>query len=408
MNLSLQHKLSYWTFKIVSLPLRYMSYGAINRVSKALGTLIFYCSRQFRKRTMNNLAVAKSLAMDEKRMFDVAKKSMQNSMRVLLEYFRLKGSKGNLEEIAVEDNPEVVDESLRAGRGLIIFTGHQSNWEILFLLLSSRLSGACIGRPIANKLLYEFILSVREIYGGRVIAPKKAIPACVKELKQGNFVAIAGDQGMPNSSYSYPFLGTRAWNTTSPALLSYKTGAPIIVSTVRFEGGKYHMHHEKPIFPNLDTSLKLEVTRLMDIVMGYFENVVSTYPEQWLWQHRRWKQQPVNNIKKHYRYDFILIILPENASDFYDTLKALREIYPRGFFTILSSGPLEYSDAKIIRYDNTINEVLLRDWSFQLVFDFTDSPVVKKHYLKLGAWYVFGSECAKNIPQLLLKPGSAP
>ena len=153
------------------------------------------------------------------------------------------------------ENPETADELYRQGQGIIFFCGHLSNWEALFLDGTRRMRGIAIGKSIKNKRLYRWIVSIREKNGGKIIAPRNAVKEGLRVLRKGVFMGIVGDQGMPDSGYSFPFLGRRAWTTTAPALLAYKTHCPIIVATTRRVKGGYRIRYSDPIWPNLEESL---------------------------------------------------------------------------------------------------------------------------------------------------------
>ena len=57
--------------------------------------------------------------------------------------------------------------------------------------------GVAIGRPVKNHFLYNWVVSMREKYGGKIIAPNQAIKEGLRGLKKGAFLGIVGDQGCP-------------------------------------------------------------------------------------------------------------------------------------------------------------------------------------------------------------------
>jgi KDO2-lipid IV(A) lauroyltransferase len=388
-------------------------------MGKFLGSIAYYLGGKHSKRTLNNLAIAKSLQLSPSQMKAIAKKSFQNLVITTLEYFKLKYSRDRLEEIVVCDNPEIIDSILEQKKGIIFLSGHQANWEVPFLKLTQKISGIAIGRPIKNYILYKWILSIRQMFGGKVIHPKQALTQGLKILQEGGFIGIVGDQALPESSYTYPFFGTKAWTSPAPGLLAYKTGCPIVVTTTyrNSHDSRYHVYYHQPIWPNKKNSAKLEVIRLMDQALGYLEASIRQRPEQWLWQHNRWKQHHMSMVKAKYKYDFILIILPPKAmeaTEIYRALYCLKDLYPRGQFTLAVSRAFfagldvledKWTDAveveKIIVYrDDTLSDILQEDWHIQLVFDFYNDPKIAKHFKKLGAFEVInGYQLGSMIDQ---------
>ena len=121
---------SFLLIRLVTLPFAFIPYSWIHRSGKSLGSLSYYLCREFRKRSLSNLALA--MHLPEKKLKELAKKSMQSLMITLLEYPKLAREK-KIARIAHCKNPKRAEELLSTGEGVIFFCGHQANWELLFL-----------------------------------------------------------------------------------------------------------------------------------------------------------------------------------------------------------------------------------------------------------------------------------
>lgn len=391
-----QNFLSYYFLRLLGIPLSFLPYRYIHTLGKFLGNCTFLLSKKHKKRVMNNLALAKDLQLSEKQMHHIARESFQNLVITSLEYFRLPKSLGQLDEIIVCKNPELPLEISKEGKGFILVSSHQANWEIPFLDITRRHQGLAIGRPIKNQLLYNWILSLREMNGGKIITPKKAISTAIKTLQKGHFVGMLCDQALPESSYSYPFFGTRAWSSPSPALLSYKTGAPLCVVQTQRKNHRYHLHYSPPIWPDTKQPLKKEVSRLMDCVFKQLEVSIRQTPGQYLWQHKRYKQAGINHVQKQFRHDFIACILPKDSHTVQSLLPhfhALNKIYPLSSFTFFvhrdnPAPSLPMPSHHVIYYEEN-HDLFIRNWSFQMLLDFTQNKALQKHYAKLGVSCIF-------------------
>ena len=255
------------------------------------------------------------------------------------------------------------------------------------------MNGIAIGKSIKNKYLYNWVLRIRQKKGGRIIAPRNAVKEGLRALRKGVFMGIVGDQGMPDSGYSFPFLGRRAWTSTAPALLSYKTESPIIVATTRRVKGKYLIHYSDPIWPDSKKPLESEVIRLMDHSLTLLQESIKLSPGEWLWQHNRWKQQPPGILYKRFRQDCVCIILPDNDEEFHAIvphLQTLKQIYPLNFLFLVVPERLRY--IPLCEADETIfyrlpKEILLKDYRFKLIFNFTPYSIAK-HYEKLSVFEI--------------------
>lgn len=389
-----------------------MPYSWIHWLGKKFGSTAFHFMREYRKRALSNLALAKDLALTKHELVRVAKKSFQNLAINCLEYPKL-AQETDLSRVIRCENPEKATELYKQGQGIIFFCGHQSNWEVLFLDGTARMKGVAIGKAIKNKLLYNWIVRIREKNGGKIIAPRNAVREGLRALRKGIFLGIVGDQGMPDSGYSFPFLGRRAWTSTAPALLAYKTNSPIIFAGTRRIRGGYRIRYSDPIWPDLSEPVEKEVVRMMDQTLTLLQESILLSPGEWLWQHNRWKQQTPQNVYKKYRYDCVCIILPEEQEAFdalLPHLATLKLIYALDFLFLLV--PERYRNTLLIEADETIyyrcpQETLLHDYRFKLIFNLTDYKPIHAHYEKLSAFKVLDLRTLKKLAAPHLPPEKA-
>ena len=396
-----RERFNYLLIRIFSFPFGFFPYQWIHWIGRRIGSVAYYCMRDYRKRALSNLALANDLHIkSEKELIRIAKQSFQNLAINVLEYPRFDREK-DLSRVIRCDNPEVANALHQKGQGIIFFCGHQSNWEALFLDGTSRMKGIAIGKSIKNAHLYRWVVSIREKMGGKIIAPRNAVKEGLRALRKGTFMGIVGDQGMPDSGYSFPFLGRKAWTTTAPALLAYKTNSPIIVATTRRIKGGYRIHYSEPIWPQLNEPLDQETVRLMNASLTILQESIQASPGEWLWQHNRWKQQTPQILYKRFRKDCICVILPDDPVQFAKIqphLPTLKQIYPSDFLFLLVPEAFKNAaliPAEIIYYREPKN-IYLRDYRFKLIFNFT-AYSVKKHYEKLSAFEVIDIQTLQSI-----------
>ncbi|HSX12892.1 MAG TPA: hypothetical protein VLE96_00510 [Chlamydiales bacterium] len=390
----------YYLIRILMFPFGLLPYSWIHLIGKGLGIVGFYCMREYRKRAFSNLSLATDLKLSPKDVIKIAKQSFQNLAINCLEYTKL-SFVSNFSKAIQCVNPEVANDLYKQGRGIIFFCGHQSNWEVLFLDGNTRMRGVAIGKSIKNKRLYNWIISIREKNGGKIISPQNAVREGFRALKKGIFMGIVGDQGMPDSGYSFPFFGRKAWTSTAPALLAYKTGCPIIYASTRRVKGGYRIHYSDPIWPNANQPIESAVVTMMDQVLSLMQENIKKHPGEWLWQHNRWKQQSLKTLYKRFRMDSICIILPqdeEKLNRLLPHLHTLKSIYANDFVSILAPkncANLPKVD-EVIEYVD-LKEVLLNDYRFKLIFNFADYEPAKKHYEKLSAFEIVDLGTLKKL-----------
>lgn len=384
---SISYTLCYLAIRAALYPFSCLSYKALGTLGQKMGILLYYLIPKYRKRTLSNLSLASDLIFQEKELHKLAKESLGHLMTTCLEYGKLSSEKTITHLVSCE-NPSAAEKILKEGHGIIFLCGHQANWELFFLEGSSRMSGVAIGQPIKNTPLYNWILSIREKFGGKIILPKQAVKEGLRTLKKGMFLGIVGDQGMPESGVRSPFLGRPAFTSPLPAVLSYRTESPIITATMTRKAGKYTIHYSDPLWPNLKEPAEKEIPRLLKEALLPLEESIKANPSEWLWQHNRWKQQLLGKVKKIYRQDSIAVILPKNRElweKFSLDLPIFREIYPTELLCFFTPFPIDQNlQAEEYLYKE-YSDVKIRDYRFKLVFNLTEDRSLSKHFLHLSA-----------------------
>ena len=180
-------------------------------------------------------------------------------------------------------------EFLLSMDGGILLTAHIGNWELmgaLFSLISGeRLS--VIAKPLKNRRVNELLNGIREFWKVKVISTGNVAPA-LRELKRGRFIGILLDQRPKvKEGVLTEFLGRKAYTNRGAAVLSVRTGKPVVPAFCYFEGSRYRVEIHEPIYPEGRGVDELTVEYARSIDMG-----VRKHPEQWFWVHRRWKNSP--------------------------------------------------------------------------------------------------------------------
>ena len=319
---------------------------------------------------------------------------------------RLKGK--SLDSIVYCDNPEIAEQFYNKGQGMILYTGHLANWEMTFLEESNRMQGMMVAQRFFVAAVADWIDAIRKQFGGHTVTPDEAVSKGVKSLRQGLFVGIAGDQALPEGSHYYRFLGARAWTTVTPAVWAYRSNSPIIMVLTRRESGRYITHHSEPIWPDIKAPFKSEIQRMMGLAIKQLETAIKARPGEYLWLHNRWRQDVYKGIKNRYQHDVMLVILPNEldvASALLPQLKVLAQLYPRALITLLQphgltgEAPFTNSDSGLqieLQHYHSLDDVLLTDWRYQMVFNFSQCKKVQRHYLKLAAFEVIDMPVDKS------------
>jgi KDO2-lipid IV(A) lauroyltransferase len=397
--------LSYLLIRALLFPFSLLPYKALHKLGNVLGFMMFPFLTKYRKRALSNLAIARDLHLSNSEIEQIAKESLGNLFITALEYGKLSKEK-NIQNIAICLNPEKANEIIKSGKTIVFFCAHLANWEILFLDGTSRMKGLAIGQPIENRFLYNWVVQTREKFGGTIVEPKQAVKEGLRALKKGVFLGIVGDQSLPDSGFSSPFLGRSALTSPLPALLSHRSGCPIIVPIPVRKNGRYFIHYSDPIWPDDTKTMEEDISRLMKASLSLIEDAIKENPGQWLWQHNKWKQQGPGRIRKQYRYDTMAVFFPldrEKAEELVKELTVLRELYPTEFISFfVPEGILLPKDlASETIYYKDPSDLKTKDYRFKLIFNFTSDKSLSDHFLRLA---VFTALTPEKIKHLSKKP----
>jgi KDO2-lipid IV(A) lauroyltransferase len=116
----------------------------------------------------------------------------------------------------------------------------------------------------------------------------------LRALRAGRNLAFLIDQDARRDGIFVDFLGKPASTTASPARLAYATGAPIAFMYARRLGrqSRFQIVIADVIWPRQDAEETGEVFRMTQRMSRDLEEVVTKWPTEWMWMHRRWKTYP--------------------------------------------------------------------------------------------------------------------
>lgn len=227
---------------------------------------------------------------------EVARASFRHLGRESVATFRMGGKDASwIRERTEVVGFEALEEAIQEGNGVVVVTGHQGNWEMGGATI------AALGIPIdaiaqrqRNPLFDKDITRNRESLGITVVERRDAPKRVLRTLRAGGVVGIVGDQNVRRGGVFVEFFGRLASTARGPALFALRTGAPLFVGSVRRLPGfpqRYRGEIERiPLSPTGD--LDADVERLTKAHTRYLEEKVREAPEQYFWQHRRWKTRP--------------------------------------------------------------------------------------------------------------------
>lgn len=178
-----------------------------------------------------------------------------------------------------------IDAAVKAGRPVILVTGHIGNYDAARAALNAR--GFGIGglyKPMTNRFFNTHYVRAMERIGKPLFARgRTGLTDMIRYLRGGGTLGIVLDQhvwdGVP-----LEFMGRPAMTSLSAAELALRYDALLVPSYgLRAKNGvDFDLVIEAPVPPGTPEAMTLALNRSL-------EAQVHAHVEQWLWTHRRWK-----------------------------------------------------------------------------------------------------------------------
>lgn len=190
---------------------------------------------------------------------------------------------------------EAFEAAVAEGRGVVLVSGHLGNWEVGGASLAARgLPVDAVAKGMANRRFEEDVTATRHRLGLRIVEMGQAPRAVPRSLAAGRIAALVADQDMHRNGVFVPFFGVPAATARGPAVFALRSGAPVFLGIPlrsRDDPRRFDMRLERIKFEPGGT-VEEDVRRLTALHTRALEAAVRSAPEQYFWQHKRWKTQP--------------------------------------------------------------------------------------------------------------------
>jgi len=271
-------------------------------LGRLMGKLAFYLDSRHRKTSINNLKLAFKGTLNAQQRREIAKDAFSHFGQIIMELFKAPHlNKEKIEEIAEYRGLENLRKAYNKGEGVLIFTGHFGNWELMGIAQGYlNLPLNVLARPLDNPYLEGMLRRIRSSSNCKIIYKKNAVKEILQALKRKEAVAILIDQNTRREEGIFiDFFGEKACTTSLLASLALRTGASMIPAfCLPRKDGSYLFIYEKEVEFLKSGKREEDILRLTQQCSKRVEDYVRKYPQYWFWMHRRWKNQPNSSSQR--------------------------------------------------------------------------------------------------------------
>ena len=189
-------------------------------------------------------------------------------------------------------NISLIHDILKRGKGIVIISGHLTNWEFLAFTagVHANLSFLLVAKSQKNPYIDSALTALRRRGGNTTVGMEQAARPLIQALQHNQPVALLIDQAAdPKKDVRVPLFGRDAVVFEAPAALALRFHTPLVFAVpVRNADGTYSVTLTEIITDDL-TSTKEDILELTKRHTTFLEQAIKEHPEQWTWQHNRWK-----------------------------------------------------------------------------------------------------------------------
>lgn len=294
----LRDRLFYHAIVALITVLRLLPRKSALALMKLLGTAVFHLAQKERRKIIRHLEFAFGKEKTGREIQAIAKGVAVHFFTVLADFFRLPVIiRQGINSFTTVEGIHHLDEAMKAGRGVIMITGHFGNWELLGAWLAQNgYPLKVVGTALFDPRLDALLVDARNQAGYTNIARGKGTREIVRALKQGDLVGMLIDQDTEVQGVFVNFFNRPAYTPIGPVVLARKYNLTIIPIFMHLKDDlSYHIVCHAPLplecTDNEDQDHLINTQRCSDAI----EQAIRQHPEQWAWMHKRWHKQPVDN-----------------------------------------------------------------------------------------------------------------
>ncbi|MDR2859853.1 MAG: lysophospholipid acyltransferase family protein [Mediterranea sp.] len=264
----------------------------IRRFAMFVGEWVYRFAHSSRKRTLANLESIYGKEKTQEEQEVMARKVFVEMVKSFFDYvaYSKLTDKERFFSLIEVVGQEYLQAAYEQRKGVICLIPHLSSWE--FAAITPPMLGyetSAVSATMKIKLLQKTIVKFRARRGMKNIPRDGSYTKLVEALREGECLILMIDQDTKVKSVFVDFMGKTAYTPTGASRLAFETGALIVpMAMTRKEDDNYRFI----IYPELSLintgDLESDILQNTQRQTKIMEDIIRTYPTQWVWMHSRW------------------------------------------------------------------------------------------------------------------------
>ncbi len=267
------------------------------RLFEKLGKIFYSRNGKAVKRFRSNLQVVLPSAKSDE-LEEIVIKGISSYFRYWCDTFRFPGwSKQRIIDSVNATNENLLKDPVAARTGVIVALPHSGNWDHAGAYFCAQgISLVSVAERVKPEKLFQKFLTYRQAMGMEILAlDSNTLPTLSDRLNDGKLIALVADRDFSKNGVEVDFFGKKAKMPIGPALLSLRTGAPLITAQVSYNPKGIQIDFLGPLTPRIQGSLEDRAKDLVQQCADNFAIGISKKPEDWHMLQRIWIDSEVSN-----------------------------------------------------------------------------------------------------------------
>jgi KDO2-lipid IV(A) lauroyltransferase len=277
-------------------------WGLVKAMPATMAAALFRAGadRAARKRGPGTQRLARNLrkvvgpGMPDDEFDALVRDGLRSYARYWLEAFRLpRYSQADLLTGFVMDDEHLLGDSVEAGTGCVVALPHAGNWDFAGAWVGANgWPMATVAERLKPERLYERFVAYRESLGMEIIpatgGSRPPLDVLSERVQQSWIVPLLADRDLSRRGIDVTFFGGRTRMPAGPAVLALRTGAPLFVVSLWYEGRLARGRVDGPVQRPTEGALDERVRILTQTVADHLAAGIAEHPADWHMLQKLW------------------------------------------------------------------------------------------------------------------------
>lgn len=192
-------------------------------------------------------------------------------------------------------NEGVLRAAYAAGAGVVVALPHTGNWDHAGAWAVLRgMPLTTVAERLEPAALFDRFVAYRESLGMEVLAltggPRPPFEVLADRLRAGGLVCLLGDRDLSKHGIEVSFFGHPARMPAGPSLLALRTGAPLLPTTLWYDGRDWGIRIHDPVVVPGTGKVGEKVVEMTQQLADAFALGIAEHPRDWHMLQRLWRE----------------------------------------------------------------------------------------------------------------------